>query len=125
MATSTTNSELGRRGEDAAAAHYISQGYVLLDRNVRYDVGELDLVLRSPGGEVVFVEVKTRSGRGFGGAEAVSGRKFARMRRTAARWLGGRHWQACRFDVAELVVSRTTGDEFDVTLYEGVDSGAR
>lgn len=120
MAHSTA--ELGRRGEDLAAAHYTNRGYVLLDRNARYDNGELDLVLRSPAGVIVFVEVKARSGHGFGGAEAVTATKFARMRRAAARWLAGRAWAPCRFDVVAL---HRTGGRWDVEVFEGVDGGAR
>lgn len=117
--------DLGRRGEDAAAAHYLQRGYRLLDRNARFDVGELDLVLRAPDDTVVFVEVKTRSGHAFGGAEAVTGRKFARMRRAAARWLSGRTWIPCRFDVVAVYPSTAPGREFDMEFYEGVDGGAR
>ena len=113
--------DLGRRGEDAAAAHYLQRGYRLLDRNARFDVGELDLVLRAPDATVVFVEVKTRSGNGYGGAEAVTGRKLARTRRAAARWLDGRTFQPVRFDVLALTAR---GRSFDADLYEGVEHGA-
>ena len=79
---------LGRWGEDLAAQHLVATGAVLLDRNWRCREGELDLVAREPDGTVVFCEVKTRSGTGFGEpAEAVGPVKARRIRALAVRWL--------------------------------------
>lgn len=114
---------LGRRGEDHAARLYRGRGGEIIGRNVSYPVGELDLIVREPDGTTVFVEVKTRSGHGYGGAEAVTGRKLARLRRAAAQWLDGRPWTQVRFDVVELTATR--GGRFEVEFYEGVEHGAR
>jgi putative endonuclease len=78
----------------------------VLARNWRCREGELDLVLRR-GGCLVFCEVKTRRGVGFGlPAEAVTGEKQRRLRRLAARWLGeqppARRFAEIRFDVAAV-----------------------
>ncbi|AGS35112.1 hypothetical protein B841_08195 [Corynebacterium maris DSM 45190] len=115
------SARLGARGEDYAAGYYIRRGARVLARNVRYPVGELDLIVEEADRTIVFVEVKTRSGHGYGGAEAVTGRKLARMRRAAARWLDGRTFQPVRFDVLALTVR---GRSFDADLYEGVEHGA-
>ena len=78
---------LGALGEAHAAAHLVSTGMVVLDRNWRCEAGEIDLVLRD-GATVVVCEVKTRSSTAFGSpVEAVSGAKAARLRRLAACWL--------------------------------------
>ena len=45
--------ETGRRGEQAAARYYLDQGYTLKTHNYRTRLGELDLVLLSPEGELV------------------------------------------------------------------------
>lgn len=115
-------SRLGRLGEERAAQLYRRRGAEIIDRNVAYPVGELDLIAREADGTIVFVEVKTRSGPGFGGAEAVTGRKLARLRRAAARWLEGRPGTSVRFDV---VVFTRTSRGFDTEVYEGVEHGAR
>jgi putative endonuclease len=77
---------LGRRGEDLAAAHLTRAGLRIIDRNWRCGQGEIDIVARD-GGETVFVEVKTRSGVGYGHPlESITAAKLARLRRLAAAW---------------------------------------
>jgi putative endonuclease len=77
----------GRFGEELATTHLISQGLVVLDRNWRCDVGEVDIVARE-GDVLVICEVKTRSSRRFGSPlEAITPAKAARLRRLAARWV--------------------------------------
>lgn len=56
---------LGRWGEDVAAQYLENLGYVILERNVRSEFGEIDLLARQ-GSVLVFVEVKARSSNDFG-----------------------------------------------------------
>lgn len=77
----------GRFGEQLAAAHLQAQGLMVLDRNWRCDVGEVDIVARD-GDALVICEVKTRSSRRFGSPlEAITPEKAARLRRLAACWV--------------------------------------
>ena len=92
---------IGRFGEEVAARHLAGAGLRILDRNWR----ELDIVAEDDG-TLVFCEVKTRSGPGFGDpAEAVTAAKSARIRRLALRWLAahGIGWRELRFDVVTVV----------------------
>ena len=74
----------GRRGEAAALEYLLRLGYTLRDRNYRFGRGELDLVMKSPSGELVFVEVKTsRSDRAGDPLEWVHGRKQLQIQRIA------------------------------------------
>jgi putative endonuclease len=101
--------DLGRAGEDAAAAFYRRHGFTVLERNFRCSEGELDLVARR-GSLLVFCEVKTRSSERWGfPAEAVDWRKQARLRRLAGRWLVERRPQVCdiRLDVMAVVADPT------------------
>jgi len=97
---------LGRRGEDIAAAALVAKGYLVVDRNWRCPLGELDIVAVD-GAETVFVEVKTRSGLGFGHPfESVTPVKLARLRRLAAAWCEahpGEH-DLIRLDVIAVIV---------------------
>src|SRR3954453_8257028 len=76
---------LGRLGEDAAAAHMERLGYAIVARNHRTRFGELDLVCFGDG-TIVFVEVKTRRGRGSPW-DALGAEKQGRVRRMAASYL--------------------------------------
>lgn len=95
--------ELGRRGEDLAVAMLQDAGLVVVDRNWRCRHGEMDIVaIDHTGSTVVFCEVKTRSGDGFGTPfEAVNQAKRRRLRTVAAAWLAHRSspWVRTRFDV--------------------------
>ncbi len=76
--------EAGRKGETAALAYLLSQGYALLDRNWRFGRGELDLVMEAPDGDLVFVEVKTRRQHHAGDPLGwITPRKQAQIRRVA------------------------------------------
>lgn len=78
--------DLGRRGEQAAADHLEGLGYRIVDRNWRCPIGELDIVALEQR-ELVIVEVKTRTSRGFGDPlEGVDDRKLARLCVLAGAW---------------------------------------
>lgn len=102
------NLALGAMGEELAASALTAAGMRILDRNWRCRHGELDLVAVD-GDTIVFVEVKRRSGLGFGSpAEAVTYAKQRRIRMLAQRWLADsdRHWPHVRFDVVAVLVDR-------------------
>lgn len=104
--TAPNKQSLGRQGEEAAALHLQRLGYRVLERNVRLGRGELDLVARD-GDTLVFVEVKTRQGEGYGHpAEAVTAAKRAQLRALAATYLKARRLgePICRFDVAAVLI---------------------
>ena len=108
MLTSTArqSSALGTYGEAFAARYLTQQGMVLLDRNWRCELGELDLVLRE-GRVLVVCEVKTRSSLAYGTPmEAVTEQKAARLRRLAARWLAEHdvHPPEVRIDLVGVLV---------------------
>lgn len=87
MSTGQQRRALGNYGEDVAQRLLLEQGMVLLDRNWRCEVGEVDLVLRD-GPTLVLCEVKTRRTTDHGHpVEAVTPAKAARLRRLAERWL--------------------------------------
>lgn len=94
----------GRRAEEAARAYLIAQGLTTVAANVRFNGGELDLVMRE--GEVLaFIEVRYRRSAAFGGgAASVDARKQRRMALAAQLFLQRNPRLAalpCRFDVVE------------------------
>jgi putative endonuclease len=98
--------ELGGQGERIAAAFLTDSGLRVLDRNWRCREGELDIVARE-GDALVFCEVKTRRGTGYGHPiEAVTPAKQRRLRTLAQRWLAAHdeHAPELRFDVVGVLV---------------------
>jgi len=112
-------SELGRRGEEAAARWYAAHGYEVLARNWRCSEGEIDLLCarsdsagRRGQRTLVVCEVKTRTSLLLGHPlEAVTAAKQQRLRRLAAAFLRsqGQHFDDVRFDVVAI-----TGHALDV-----------
>ncbi|WAC89922.1 YraN family protein [Mycobacterium sp. Aquia_213] len=98
-----TRIELGAMGEALAAEYLTRMGLRIVDRNWRCRYGELDVIAADDATRtVVFVEVKTRTGDGYGGlAHAVTPRKVRRLRRLAGLWLAAQdlRWAAIRIDV--------------------------
>lgn len=105
-----TRVQLGALGEALAVDHLARMGLQILNRNWRCRYGELDVVACDEATRtVVFVEVKTRTGDGYGGlAQAVTERKVRRLRRLAGLWLAGqdRRWAAVRIDVIGVRIGR-------------------
>lgn len=104
-----TRKELGAFGEQVAVAYLEGLGLRILQRNWRCRYGELDVIAADETHTVVFVEVKTRSGDGFGGIEqAVTRQKVRRIRRLVGLWLAGQdgRWSGVRIDVIGVRVGR-------------------
>lgn len=117
-----TRAELGALGEQLAVEHLSGQGWTILARNWRCRHGELDVIAADPAARtLVFVEVKTRTGDGFGGlAYAVPPAKVRRLRRLAGAWLAGQqsHWDTVRLDVIGVRIRRCATPE--ITHLKGV-----
>jgi len=67
----------GQQAEDAALAHLLSAGLVLVQRNYRTPGrggGEIDLIVRERDGTLVFVEVRSRAGAALAARRAAWGR---------------------------------------------------
>ncbi|HXC67132.1 MAG TPA: YraN family protein, partial [Nitrospiraceae bacterium] len=95
---------LGQEGEAAAEQYLRRKGYRIVARNLRSQLGELDLVAED-GRVLVFVEVKARRTGAFGGAiYAVHQRKQEKLIQLAALYLARHHIKdrLCRFDVVLL-----------------------
>jgi putative endonuclease len=81
---------VGAYGERVAVRFLVDAGLVVLERNWRCPLGEIDIVARD-GQCLVVCEVKTRSSAAFGHPlEAVSPVKAARLRRLALAWVEAR-----------------------------------
>lgn len=96
--------EVGARGEAAAAAYLERVGMQIVDRNWRSGRGELDIVAID-GDELVLCEVKTRTTDSKGTPEdAVSAAKRKRLSRLAQAYMAtsGLGDVTVRFDVVTI-----------------------
>lgn len=95
---------LGLLYEQLAVDYLLQQGLQLVQRNFQCKVGEIDIIMRD-GNCLVFVEVKYRASRAFGGAAAaVTASKQQKLLR-ACRWYLQQHRlteQPCRLDVMAI-----------------------
>lgn len=99
----------GSLGEIRAEQILAEKGYELLAHNVVLPGSEIDLIARD-GGVIVFIEVKTRTGRRGTGREAVSLAKQRRICKGAMYYMmrNGLMNRQARFDVIEIQGERVT-----------------
>ena len=120
-----TRVQLGAMGEALAVDHLTRMGLRILHRNWRCRYGELDVIASDEATRtVVFVEVKTRTGDGYGGLpHAVTPRKVRRLRRLAGLWLAGQgtRWATVRIDVIGVRVGpKNSGRTPEITHLRGI-----
>lgn len=100
------------RGAEVRARQYLQQrGLSCVETNYRCQVGELDLIMRE-GSTIVFVEVRYRKNRRYGGAlESIDAHKRRKLRAAAEHYLQRRRTGdvPCRLDVVLI----TGGDPED------------
>jgi putative endonuclease len=100
------NTDIGMRGESAAAAYLERMGMEILERNWRTGRGEIDIIALD-GEELVICEVKTRRSTSTGTPEeAVSASKQRRLARLAQSYISSAGLTDCtvRFDVVSVEV---------------------
>ena len=104
MSMNDSKQLLGKEGERLAEQYLKKKGYKIVERNYRCRGAELDLIVLDRR-VIVFVEVKTRTGHGFGSPfEAVEFRKQQKMIQAAQYFLNERklHQRDARFDVVGI-----------------------
>ncbi len=95
--------QAGAQAESLAAKFLQSRGFKILEKNFRCKMGEIDLIAQD-GGDLVFVEVRSRSSSTYGlAAETIGWAKRRRIIKTALFYLQSRGLDfgrcAARFDV--------------------------
>jgi len=99
-----TTQAVGRTGEGIALDHLRRKKYKIVETGFHFLRGEIDIIARD-GPTLVFVEVKMRTGTGFGRPEeAVTPAKQRQIRKVAEGYLMVRRLGdvPCRFDVISI-----------------------
>ncbi|WP_316608137.1 YraN family protein [uncultured Ruminococcus sp.] len=109
-----SNQEFGALGERFAAGYLRKIGYKILEKNYKTDLGEIDLIAEDRG-ELVFVEVKTRTPDPYlSGSYAVDRKKQYHIMRSAVTYMQRCPGLQPRFDIIELELDRSSGRLTDI-----------
>jgi putative endonuclease len=103
-----SHQKLGFKGEKIATGFLIKKGFTILQLNYRFKHSEIDIIAKKKD-LLVFVEVKTRSGRQFGlPEEAVNHKKTSSIFKAAENFILHIGWeQNIRFDVISISINET------------------
>lgn len=114
--------ELGIAGEDLARRELEHSGYRILEKNVRFGSGEIDMVAVVDG-ELVIVEVRTRSiGKLAPPETSVGPRKLKRLVRLGRCYVERARWEGpWRVDVVAVKIG--PGKEAEVEIFRDVTTG--
>lgn len=97
--------KVGKEGEKLARAYLEAKGYRILEQNVKLRRGEIDLVAEE-GGDLVFIEVKTRRSKAFGlPLEAITPTKKRHLAHAVREYLGSQIDRRIRYDVVAILLS--------------------
>ena len=98
------HNDFGKRGEELAARYLIDRDYSILERNWRDDHREIDIIAEFAG-EIVFVEVKTRSSEAITTAhDAVDQSKKELIIKAAEAYMREKRlWNPWRYDIITIV----------------------
>lgn len=112
-----STAQRGQHAEDAACAYLQRQGLKVVTRNYRCARGEIDLIMADRN-SIVFVEVRYRRSRRFGGGvESVDHHKQRKLIATALRYLQQQpamtHY-AARFDVIAVSPVASGPEQFEM-----------
>ena len=114
--------ELGAKGEEIAVRYLKSRGYRIIERNYRIRLGEIDIIAEQ-GNDLVFIEVKTRSGTHFGSPfDSITIQKQMQLSKVALEYINkqGCNNRPARFDVVgiEFQVGGNTFQEAVIKLLQ-------
>ncbi len=81
------NIRVGKKGEEIAREMLKEKDYKILEANCKNKYGEIDIVALKEG-DVVFVEVRTKTGKNFGSPEdTIKAKKKERLKRNAKGYI--------------------------------------
>lgn len=111
--------ETGRHFEDKAVQYLAGKGYRILDRNYRSRWGEIDIICMD-GPQLVFVEVRSKSGMRFGEPEeSMTPAKIERIRKTAFAYLEAHRSERYRGFRFDFIGVRADGDKVKINHVVG------
>lgn len=112
------NRQKGENAEDLAASYLESKDYRILERNYFFEQSEVDIVAFD-GYQIIFVEVKMRSGLNYGHPEdAVTDEKIRHIFKASEAWLYERKMEGARVRFDVISILQPKGEAPDIKHYE-------
>jgi len=107
------HNQLGKRGEEMAAAYLTAHGYEILHRNWRHSHYEIDIIALK-GKLLHFIEVKIRSSKTFGlPEENVTKKKFQSLLNAADEFLFlNQQYRHVQYDILAINTFRDREPEY-------------
>jgi len=81
----------GKKGEDIAVEFLKRKGHRIIERNYMTKFGEIDIITKSPAGEICFVEVKSEASP-MSGPLKINREKIGKIKTTAMDFLSRHKW---------------------------------
>lgn len=86
----SSNKKLGKTGEDIATRFIKGRNYLIIERNYRCKIGEIDLIAKKDN-TICFIEVKTRKSESYGRPEeSINQAKIKKIKTIASYYLTSR-----------------------------------
>ena len=103
-------SKVGKTGELYAEKFLTSRGHRIIRKNYHSRYGEIDLIVLSQNGILIFIEVKTRTSNNFGyPEEAITRQKLQKILKTAFHFFQNypEKFSTWRIDAISVELTRT------------------
>lgn len=118
--------DIGNKGEEIAEKYLINKGYIILEKQWRYNRAEIDLICKKDGA-LIFVEVKSRTSIAFGPPEDfVTNKKKKLMSAAASAYMTKiNHEWFIRFDVISIIIHHDDSHElqhFEDAFFLGLNT---
>ena len=115
--------DIGRKGEEIAKEYLEKKGYKIIERNYKTKYAEIDLVARRKN-ELVFVEVRTKTGEDLGSPEeTINKKKLKKLLGNAVAYVARTKWKnSYRIDAICIVLKKDSSVEH-LNHYENIVGG--
>lgn len=101
------HNEIGRIGEEIAKEYLQDKDYRIIKQNFKSKFAEIDLIAKK-NNELVFVEVRTKTGESFGRPEqTIGGKKLHKLKKNVAHYLKYNNYDGpYRIDVIGIILNK-------------------
>lgn len=110
------HNELGKKGEQRAVDFLLKNGYIIVERNYRFDKAEVDIIAKK-NDVLAIIEVKTRSSTDYGNPQDfVKSKQIQRLIKAVNEYVVDNNLDVeVRFDIIAIIEN---GSTYEITHLE-------